>query len=642
MAKITLNNIGTLEDNSSLAKLNENFQTIVDEFDNVVSRDGTAPSTMVSDLDMNSNQILNLPDATTDQEPLTYGQFNVYYADILSKAAQVTSDAASVASLYDQFDDRYLGSKTAAPTLDNDGNALITGAIYWNSITSNLYFWNGSSWESPVEDALAILDDFDDRYLGAKATDPVVDNDGDPLNEGDLYWNTVSKTLKVYNGSSWSAVATFDQSLNTTDNVTFANITADQVQFTGGTGTQGTVSWNTDEETLDLIQNGATLQLGQESQIHCRNNTGSLISEGTPVMATGTLGASGRITIAPMDSTDPANAKYFIGLATEDIANGTDGKITSFGKVRNIDTTDTSIFTGTIVDGDVLWLDPANAGKLTNTEPSSDTDLSMPCAFVVHAASNGTLFVRVTPINEHQFQHYDADLTTIAAANNGSTLAGINQGLATTDSPTFAGLTVDTNTLYVDATNNRVGIGTTSPSAPLDVVGNAEINGNINVFNTPGAAINVTPGGTGAARIELGTGRTQDGAAFIDFISDSVTYTDYGVRFIRLAGTNALSEFQHRGTEGLRFKVVDAGYVSFVTDDVERMRITATGNVGIGTTNPNANAILDVTSTTKAFMPPRMTEAQRDAIASPAAGMVIYNTTTNVLNFHNGTAWGAV
>ena len=51
---------------------------------------------------------------------------------------------------------------------------------------------------------------------------------------------------------------------------------------------------------------------------------------------------------------------------------------------------------------------------------------------------------------------------------------------------------------------------------------------------------------------------------------------------------------------------------------------------------------LDVASTTAAFSPPRMTTTQRDAIASPAAGMVIYNITTNVLNFYNGSAWGAV
>lgn len=66
------------------------------------------------------------------------------------------------------------------------------------------------------------------------------------------------------------------------------------------------------------------------------------------------------------------------------------------------------------------------------------------------------------------------------------------------------------------------------------------------------------------------------------------------------------------------------------------------GQFAIGTASPNANAILDVVSTTKAFMPPRMTTTQRDAIPSPTAGMVIYNSTTNVLNFYNGAAWGAV
>jgi hypothetical protein len=50
---------------------------------------------------------------------------------------------------------------------------------------------------------LAAFDSFDDRYLGAKATDPTVDNDGDPLNAGDLYYNTTSSVMKVYTGSVW-------------------------------------------------------------------------------------------------------------------------------------------------------------------------------------------------------------------------------------------------------------------------------------------------------------------------------------------------------------------------------------------------------------------------------------------------------
>jgi len=64
-----------------------------------------------------------------------------------------------------------------------------------------------------------------------------------------------------------------------------------------------------------------------------------------------------------------------------------------------------------------------------------------------------------------------------------------------------------------------------------------------------------------------------------------------------------------------------------------------TGAVGIGTTAPNASAALDVSSTSKGLLPPRMDKSQRDAIASPAAGLTIYNTTTNKLNTWNGTRW---
>ena len=55
--------------------------------------------------------------------------------------------------------------------------------------------------------AEAAADNFDDTYLGAKASDPTVDNDGDALTAGDLYFNTSSNVLKVYNGSSWQTAA---------------------------------------------------------------------------------------------------------------------------------------------------------------------------------------------------------------------------------------------------------------------------------------------------------------------------------------------------------------------------------------------------------------------------------------------------
>ena len=69
---------------------------------------------------------------------------------------------------------------------------------------------------------------------------------------------------------------------------------------------------------------------------------------------------------------------------------------------------------------------------------------------------------------------------------------------------------------------------------------------------------------------------------------------------------------------------------------------TAAGRLGIGTTAPNASAILDLTSTTQGLLLPRMTTTEINAIGSPAAGLTVYNTTLALICFYNGTAWQKV
>jgi hypothetical protein len=69
-----------------------------------------------------------------------------------TSAASAATSATSAAASYDQFDDRYLGSKTSDPTVDNDGNALITGALYFNSVVNAMKVYNGSSWDLVAPD----------------------------------------------------------------------------------------------------------------------------------------------------------------------------------------------------------------------------------------------------------------------------------------------------------------------------------------------------------------------------------------------------------------------------------------------------------------------------------------------------------
>jgi hypothetical protein len=66
---------------------------------------------------------------------------------------------------------------------------------------------------------------------------------------------------------------------------------------------------------------------------------------------------------------------------------------------------------------------------------------------------------------------------------------------------------------------------------------------------------------------------------------------------------------------------------------------SGTGSVGIGTLIPNTTAALDVTSTTKGFLPPRLSSVQRNAITNPTEGLVIYNSTSHCLEVYRGAGW---
>lgn len=169
-------------------------------------------------------------------------------------------------------------------------------------------------------------------------------------------------------------------------NLGLNGLLAQSIQITGGTGTEGTFTWNADENTVDLIQNGVSLQLGQEVHINIRNNSGATIANGSPVYVNGTLGASGRLLVGLMIADGSIDPKYFIGVATEEILDGADGKATWFGKVRGIDTT-------IYGEGQTLYVSETVAGEWQTTEPTAPNP-TIEAAFTINSKNAGTLFVR--------------------------------------------------------------------------------------------------------------------------------------------------------------------------------------------------------------------------------------------------------
>lgn len=158
------------------------------------------------------------------------------------------------------------------------------------------------------------------------------------------------------------------------------------IQFEGGTGTQGTMSWNAADETVDLIVSpDVTYQLGQELGLVVRNLSGQTINNGTVVKVTGASG--NKVTIDLASNTGEYDSSSTFAVVTETINNNSTGRVTTEGLVRGLDT---SAFT----EGVALWLG-AN-GQFTATKPLSPNHL-VHIGWVVRShATEGAIFVKVS------------------------------------------------------------------------------------------------------------------------------------------------------------------------------------------------------------------------------------------------------
>ncbi len=156
------------------------------------------------------------------------------------------------------------------------------------------------------------------------------------------------------------------------------------------------VQWNADDGTMDVgLYGGSVLQVGQEIHYYAKNTSGGTIANGTPVMFTGSVGSSGKLTFAKAVADGSVDHEYMMGVATQDIANNAFGYVTSFGLVRGVDTSGTP-YGETWADGDVIYFGPATAGTWTKVEPDAP-NLALPVGVVITASSgaNGSIFVRM-------------------------------------------------------------------------------------------------------------------------------------------------------------------------------------------------------------------------------------------------------
>ena len=243
--------------------------------------------------------------------------------------------------------------------------------------------------------------------------------------------------------------------------------------------------------------------------------------------------------------------------------------------------------------------------------------------------------------------------------------SGVSGAIQFSDGSAFAS---DATKFFWDNTNKRLGIGTNSPSAPLDVNGTADgvttlrfksqfsAFGSLWTDNTNVGITRQIRGTSSNACITLGTvgvGIRNTGdhtaTATLDIKGSGSTSATTSLLVQNSAGTQLL-KIADDGRADFNGFVVFNGNMTTISSFIvqgglfgNNYQIDTTGATCLGAAAAAAaSALLDIRSTTRGFLPPRMTTTQINAIASPANGLEVYNTTLNCPCFYNGTSWRQV
>lgn len=319
---------------------------------------------------------------------------------------------------------------------------------------SSLYAWNGSEWnlvgdgntgtspsgnfltEESAASAYFRISSSVNNFGTIKTLPPTEDVIADLI--------TDELTFAAENGIILNATASADK-LTISTNATWNNTASAIVMRDGeqsfditridfntslepGFLEPGQLEWNVEEGTLDLGMSGSVVQsIGMESYFApVKNNSGVLIPHGSIVMATGVIGD--RVTIAKAVTNGTVGPEYIIGVATQDIPDGSEyGLVTTDGIVRDVNTASYAI-------GTILYPDPINPGGWTSTKPTSPAIKTSLAIVLRQEANTGRIYVRMdngsvlggTDSNVEFTTLSDNDIITYSQSSSYWT----NQGLA--------------------------------------------------------------------------------------------------------------------------------------------------------------------------------------------------------------------
>ena len=461
-------------------------------------------------------------------------------------------------------------------------------------------------------------------------------------------------TGSLFGTASYALTSSYAPNLTISGSITSVNY----IDFNTGSAVpahqSGRIFWDNTDGALSVYNAEAdiTLQVGQESWIRVYNASGVLITDGTPVRLVGSHGDVPEIQLAQSvqisGSIDRGN--QIIGLATHDIEINTIGYVTTEGIVRGLNT---NVFS----DGDRLFVS-SSAGKITNIPPSAPYEV-IPVGVVVKAGPGGSGIIYVSTQQPIDFS--DLSSVFVSGSYHSGDLWVYNQPLkrwehanqltgsyAVTGSwsaTSFTGSLLGTASYATQALS--ASFAPSTPAFPftgsaiitgsLKVIGNTTITGSLSVSSsliTSGNRVYVGPATfgntpTGSGMDIVGPNQSNNYQGTLEIFSNT-TGADNG-------GSILLGGMQTGPTMYPLAKIVSGyvgsgygGYLSFWTEAAsstltEKMRITSTGLVGIGTTTPTAVLHLKAGAAAVSSAPIKLTAGTN--LTTPEAGAIEFDGT---------------